>query len=72
MIPKIKFLEIEKAFKNIDGQTKDNQEKLVDPEESSLKELLALEDPSPEELLSLKENVVVPEKTKVPYMYENN
>ena len=37
---------------NIDGQAKDNQEKLIAPEE-----------PSPKELLSPEENVVIPKET---------
>jgi hypothetical protein len=54
-----------KGAKNIDDQVENNQEKLV-----------ALEEPSPEEILSPveispEENIVVPEETKVPEICEN-
>ncbi|KAI9114276.1 hypothetical protein K1719_014504 [Acacia pycnantha] len=50
-----------KITKKIDGQVKDNQEKLVAPKE-----------PSPEELLSPEENIVVTEEAQVLDICENN
>ena len=50
-----------KGAKNIDGKVEVDQRNLIAPEE-----------PTPEELFSPEENVVVLEETKVPNRFENN